>query len=125
MEAVKIERLRHRIKNIRIYHPRDSGFIAYSKISTLESGFKKLQIRMADSPDTCEFNWYVHWILTQETNEISNKYILTRNTNTQSQMSLNAYYYSFKIFPQFWLAKSTRLIHHKQFSQSFRRLSHR
>ena len=23
-------------------------------------------------------------------------------------------YYSFKIFPRFWLAKSTRLIHHKQ-----------
>ena len=92
MEAAKIDRLRHRMKNIRIYHPRDSGFIAYSKISTLESGFKKLQIRMADSPDTCDFNWYVHWILTQETNEISNKYILTRNTNTQSQMSLNAYY---------------------------------
>ena len=22
------------------------------------------------------------------------------------------YYYSFKIFPRFWLAKSTRLIHH-------------
>ena len=56
MEAAKIERLRHRMKNIRIYHPRDSGFIAYSKISTLESGFKKLQIRMADSPDTCDFN---------------------------------------------------------------------
>ena len=57
MEAAKIERLRHRMKNIRIYHSaRDSGFIAYSKISTLESGFKKLQIRMADSPDTCDFN---------------------------------------------------------------------
>ena len=24
------------------------------------------------------------------------------------------YYYSFKIFPRFWLAKSTRLIHHNQ-----------
>ena len=56
MEAAKIERLRHRMKNVRIYHPRDSGFIAYSKISTLESGFKKLQIRMADSPDTYDFN---------------------------------------------------------------------
>ena len=56
MEAVKIERLRHRIKNIRIYHPRDSGFKAYSKISALESEFTKLQIRMADSPDTCDFN---------------------------------------------------------------------
>ena len=56
MEAAKIERLRHRIKNIRIYHPHDCGFIACSKISTLESGFKKLQIRMADSPDTCDFN---------------------------------------------------------------------
>jgi len=26
----------------------------------------------------------------------------------------NTYYYSFKIFPRFWLAKSTRLIHHNQ-----------
>ena len=26
----------------------------------------------------------------------------------------NSTYYSFKIFPQFWLAKSTRLIHHNQ-----------
>ena len=26
----------------------------------------------------------------------------------------NYYYYSFKIFPQFWLAKSTRIIHHNQ-----------
>ena len=30
-----------------------SGIIAYSKISTLKSGFKKLRIRMPDSPDTC------------------------------------------------------------------------
>ena len=27
--------------------------MAYSKFSTLESGFKKLRIRMPDSPDTC------------------------------------------------------------------------
>ena len=40
-------------KNIRILHPHDSGFIAYSKISTLESGFKKLRTRIADSQDTC------------------------------------------------------------------------
>ena len=29
-------------------------------------------------------------------------------------MNNNKYYYSFKIFPQFWLAKSTRIIHHNQ-----------
>ena len=34
--------------------PHDSGFITYSKISSLESGFRKLRIRMPDSPDTCE-----------------------------------------------------------------------
>ena len=28
--------------------------------------------------------------------------------------TLNVHYYSFKIFPQFWLAKSTLTIHHKQ-----------
>ena len=27
---------------------------------------------------------------------------------------LNLFYYSFKIFPGFWLAKSTRIIHHNQ-----------
>ena len=27
---------------------------------------------------------------------------------------INTHYYSFKIFPRFWLAKSTRLIHHNQ-----------
>ena len=33
------------------YRSYDSGFIAYSKISTLKSGFKKLRIRVPDSPD--------------------------------------------------------------------------
>ena len=28
--------------------------------------------------------------------------------------TLNLHYYSFKIFPQFWLGKSTRIIHHSQ-----------
>jgi len=28
---------------------------------------------------------------------------------------LNWHYYSFKIFPRFWLAKSTRIIHHNKF----------
>ena len=27
-------------------------------------------------------------------------------------MNNNNFYYSFKTFPQFWLAKSTRIIHH-------------
>ena len=27
---------------------------------------------------------------------------------------IKIHYYSFKIFPQFWLAKSTRIIHHNQ-----------
>ena len=27
---------------------------------------------------------------------------------------INKHYYSFKILPQFWLAKSTRIIHHNQ-----------
>ena len=38
---------------VRPYSPHDSGFIACSKISALENGFKKLRIRMPDSPDTC------------------------------------------------------------------------
>ena len=32
---------------------RSLGFIAYSKISTLDSGLRKLWFRMPDSPDTC------------------------------------------------------------------------
>ena len=32
---------------------RSLGFIAYSKISTLESGLRKLWFRMLDSPDKC------------------------------------------------------------------------
>ena len=44
---------RHGIKKISGFSANDSGFIAYSKISTLESGFKKLRIRMSDSPDAC------------------------------------------------------------------------
>ena len=32
---------------------RSLGFIAYSKISTLESGIRKFRFRMPDSPDTC------------------------------------------------------------------------
>ena len=39
-----------------IERPHDSGFITYLKISSLESGFRKLRIRMADSPNTCGRN---------------------------------------------------------------------
>ena len=38
---------------VRPYSPHDSGFIACSKISALENGFKKLWVRMPDSLDTC------------------------------------------------------------------------
>ena len=30
------------------------------------------------------------------------------------EVNIKQYYYSFKIFPQFWLARSTRIIHHNQ-----------
>ena len=36
-----------------IDRPHHSKFFAYSKLSTLESGFKKLRISMSDSVDTC------------------------------------------------------------------------
>ena len=38
---------------LRIKRLHDSGFLVYSKMSTLESVFKRLQIRMPDTPDTC------------------------------------------------------------------------
>ena len=41
----------HRIKNIRTWRPHNSGLIAYSRICTLESGFKNLRTLMPDSPD--------------------------------------------------------------------------
>ena len=34
--------------------PHFSGFLAYSNISPLDSGFEKLWVRMPDSPYTCE-----------------------------------------------------------------------
>ena len=45
--------LRHRIKISTLIVHTISDFTAYSKISTLERGLKKLRIRMPDSPDTC------------------------------------------------------------------------
>ena len=45
--------LRHGIeKKIQIKGLQESGFTAYSKISTLEIGFQKLRIRMPDSSGT-------------------------------------------------------------------------
>ena len=45
--------------------------------------------------------------------------LLFLTTNMAAVMSranqqLSLHYYSFKLFPQFWLAKSTRIIHHNQ-----------
>ena len=42
----RVRRWRHR--------PHDSGFITYLKISSLESGFRKLRIRLPDLPNTYE-----------------------------------------------------------------------
>ena len=47
-------------------------------------------------------------------------FVFADRTENAFEMSLNALfnlnniYYSFKIFPRFWLAKSTRIIHHNQ-----------
>ena len=38
----------------------------------------------------------------------------TTPQNVRGMILKRNYYYSFKIFPQFWLAKSTRIIHHNQ-----------
>ena len=35
-------------------------------------------------------------------------------TMTMTMIILKYFYYSFKIFPRFWLVKTTRIIHHKQ-----------
>ena len=44
---------RWRRVTFQIERPHDSGFITYLKISSLESGFRKLRIRRPDLPDTC------------------------------------------------------------------------
>ena len=38
-----------------------------------------------------------------------------RVVTPEGNSSVSAIYYSFKIFPRLWLAKSTRIIHHNQF----------
>ena len=53
LDTVTSPEERKKKKHIRIQRPHDFGFIAYSNISTLENGFKKLWIRMPDSSDTC------------------------------------------------------------------------
>ena len=45
---------RWRRVTIQTDRPHDSGFITYLKISSLESGFRKLRIRLPDLPNTCE-----------------------------------------------------------------------
>ena len=51
-------------------------------------------------------------INTQETAEALS---LTQNCHLRRKTrSVNLNYYSLKIFPRFWLAKSTRIIHHNQ-----------
>ena len=37
----------------RIWRPHDIGFMSYSEVSALESGFKSVRIRVPDSLDTC------------------------------------------------------------------------
>ena len=43
---------RWRRVTLQIERPHDSGFITYLKISYLESGFRKLRIRLLDPPNT-------------------------------------------------------------------------
>ena len=46
--------LRHRFQIVAVtVRPHVSGFVAFSKVSTLESVFKSLRLRCAFSPDTC------------------------------------------------------------------------
>ena len=49
---VSLPRTPHGLGDVQIERPHDSKFITYLKISSLESGCRKLRIRMPDSPDT-------------------------------------------------------------------------
>ena len=53
--------------------------------------------------------WVKIWVIIVLTNE-KRKIVLLL-----VPIKNNIYYYSFKIFPRFWLAESTRIIHHNQF----------
>ena len=75
------------------------------------------QIRICNK----SFNWwlYRYYIGKQRWNKRSIKWCIsfTRSIGMKvlklSEIH-NKYYYSFKIFPRFWLVKSTLLIHHNQ-----------
>ena len=52
--------------------------------------------------------------VTFDRNSNSSFCILLQNFHYRFKLWNNYNYYSFKIFPRFWLAKSTRIIHHNQ-----------
>ena len=58
-------------------------------------------MRIAPSSSDGKLSWISRWIA------------LINPTRSNASL-FNICYYSFKIFPQFWLAKSTRIIHHNQ-----------
>ena len=72
-------------------------------------GFLELRSGLFSSSSTCdEFNC-IFWALKTVTFEISTVWIFSLRID-----SYNPCYYSFKTLLRFWLAKSTRIIHHNQ-----------
>ena len=96
--------LLHRIKkHIRIYHPQDSGFIAYSKISTLHSGLNKMQIhRMLEWTEAesgkkkLRIEKYVMETCRRGLNQVMEFNFLSRERKKNCRQLMLTYFFSFR-----------------------------
>ena len=71
----------------------------------------------SDQARNASFQFSFHMLVNQRKNNYDpqlNQGLLWTLFHTPLKLVFNYYYDSFKIFPLFWLAKSTRLIHHNQ-----------
>ena len=99
--------LRQWIKNIRIKRSHDCGFIAYSRISTLESVFKKLGIRMPDSPSSETQGQIIG--ARESLNGRKNIYGTKKSKERREEpLGTMSYQTSFKRSPPFWLLIGAR-----------------
>ena len=89
--------------------------IDWSSSADNESPFIKNTASGAHNPERATSAPLRHWVFTEQ---FIFRTVLARILNSTNQSAKPTtwkwYYYSFKIFPRFWLAKSTRLIHHNQ-----------
>ena len=98
-----------------------TNFLPFKSFSAMQ--IYELHIFFHDSKNCCIINqwsarkyvnkwehFHLYGALYMDTRLI----FIPSNNNFMPSPYNNYYYYSFKIFSRFWLAKSTRLIHHNQ-----------